>query len=354
MSKKIDQEYVTNSSLRKILILAVLLVVLALLIPLSASIGLYNVSFFDAFKVLLGYKLPGNEAVALWLRLRRCLVGVITGMLLAGGGTIMQAVLRNPLASPFTLGISHAAALGVAIALMTGSAGYTTMWFMEITSPYVLPIFAFVFALSQSLLILLLAQKEGLEPRAIILSAIAMAFTYQAILALLQYLVLNELQIATIVFWMFGDLSRAGDAELQILSLTFPALVAMYMLLHADLDLVSISDDVALSSGVIPWRVRLVAVVVSTLGAALATSFVGILAFLCLVSPHIARLLIGASHRYLIPTAMIVGSILLLIADIASRTVLSPITLPVGIVLSFIGAPVLIVLLMKGGGHGHY
>ncbi|MCD6428704.1 MAG: iron ABC transporter permease [Desulfurococcales archaeon] len=354
MTDKLCRKCVPHTSLRKLLTLVSLLVVLALLIPLSASVGLYGVSFLDAFKVLLGHKLPESEAVALWLRLRRCLVGVITGMLLAGGGAIMQAVLRNPLASPFTLGISHAAALGVAVALMTGSAGCASMWFTEVTSPYVLPIFAFIFALSQSMLVLLLAQKGGLEPRTIILSAIAMAFTYQAILALLQYLVLNELQIATIVFWMFGDLSRAGDTELQILSLAFPPLGATYMLLHADLDLISISDDVALSSGVIPRRVRLVATVVSTLGAALATSFVGILAFLCLIAPHIARLLVGASHRYLIPTAMVVGSILLIVADITSRTVLSPVTLPVGIVLSFIGAPVLIALLVRGGGHGRY
>jgi len=344
----------TYTPLRRLLILAVLLTILALLIPLSASIGLYNVSFFDVIKVLLGHKLPGDEAVALWLRLRRSLVGLITGMLLAGGGAIMQAVLRNPLASPFTLGISHAAALGVAVALMTGFAGYTSTWFMEFTAPYIVPFFAFVFALSQSLLILLLAQKGGLEPRAIILSAIAMAFTYQAVLALLQYLVLNELQIATIVFWMFGDLSRACDTELQILSLSLPVLVVMYMLLHADLDLISINDDVALSSGITPWRTRLVAVAVSALGAALATSFVGILAFLCLVAPHIAKLLVGVSHRYLIPTSMVTGSILLIIADIISRTVLSPMTLPVGIVLSFIGAPVLITLLLRGAGHGSY
>jgi len=354
MDSKLSHKYASYIISHRIVIIIILLVILVILIPLSVSIGLYRVSFLDIFKVLLGYKLPEDEAIALWLRLRRCFVGVIAGILLAGGGAIMQAVLRNPLASPFTLGISQAAALGVAIALLTGYVGRTSAWFIEFTSPYIIPIFAFVFALSQSVLILLLAQRRGLEPYAIILSAIAMAFTYQSILALLQYLVLNELQIATIVFWMFGDLSRPGDTELQVLLLTSPILILLYMLLHADLDLISIDDDIALSSGTVPWKIRLVATIISALGAALATSFIGVLAFLCLVAPHIARLLVGSSHRYLVPASMIIGSILLVIADIISRTIMSPLTIPVGIVLSFIGAPLLIILLLKGTRYGYH
>ena len=353
MGSKLNYEVVSRLTSHRLAVITVLLVILALLIPLSVSIGLYDVSFLDLFKFMFGYKLPEDEVVALWLRLRRCLVGVVVGMLLAGGGAIMQAVLRNPLASPFTLGISQAAALGVAVALLTGYVGHASSWLIEFSRPYVIPIFAFVFALIQSILILLLAQRSGLEPRAIILSAIAMAFMYQSILALLQYLVLNELQIATIVFWMFGDLSRPGNTELQVLLISFPVLVLLYMVLHADLDLISIGDDVAVSSGVIPWRTRLVATLISALGAALATSFVGVLAFLCLIAPHIARLIVGSPHRYLIPTSMIVGSILLISADIVSRTVISPLTLPVGIVLSFIGAPLLIILLLRGVKYGH-
>ncbi len=338
----------------RILVIITLLIILAFLIPLSTSIGLYNVSFLDVFKVLFKYSLPESEAVALWLRLRRSLVAVVTGILLAGGGAVMQAALRNPLASPFTLGISHAAALGVAVSLLIGQTGYASMWFTGFARPYVVPLFAFLFALAQATLILLLAQRARLEPRAIVLSAIAMAFTYQAILALLQYLVLNELQIATIVFWMFGDLSRPGNVELQVLLLLTPILIVLYMILHADLDLILIGDDIAFSSGISPSRLRLIATIISAFGAALATSFIGVLAFLCLVAPHIARLLVGASHRYLIPASMLLGPILLIVADIVSRTILSPITLPVGIVLSFIGAPLLIALLLRGNSHGYH
>ena len=350
---EVSGEGVEESFSRRVLVVTALSAVLAVLIPLSASIGFYAISPVDFLRLLAGQGLPEDKAVALWLRLRRSLVAVATGALLGGGGAVMQAALRNPLASPFTLGISHAAALGVAVYLLLSSTWGSPASALGAVGVYATPVFAFSFAVAQTALVLLLAQKAKLEPRAIVLSAIAIAFTYQAVLALLQYLVLNELQIATIVFWMFGDLSRPGDAELRVLVVLAPAIAVLYIVLHADLDILSMGDDLALSSGVNPGRLRLFATLLSALGAALATSFVGVLAFLCLVAPHIARILVGSAHRYLIPASMLTGPILLILADIASRTVLSPVTLPVGILLSFIGAPLLVLLLLKGGGYGY-
>jgi len=274
---------------RRSFIIIVLTLGLLFLIPVASSIGLRNVTFLDALKILLGVNSPEVDSITLWLRLRRVLVGVIVGGLLGGSGVIAQAVYRNPLASPFTLGISQAAALGVAVALLFGYAGRFYPFFYSISRPYLLPVMAFVFALLQSMLVLSLAYKAGLSPHALVLSSIALSFLYQSILALLQYLVLNELQVATIVFWTFGDLSRPGDMELLILAIGFIPMLIAYMFIHIDLDLVSLGDDLSLASGINPRRFRLVAMIIASLGTSLATSFVGVLAFLCLLAPHIAN-----------------------------------------------------------------
>jgi iron complex transport system permease protein len=336
--------------LRK-LFLTVVLLLLLLLIPLSISIGVYRATLLDAFKLMLGdNSIPVEVRAALLLRLRRVLASIAMGIVLGVTGTCMQAVLRNPMASPFTLGISQAAALGVAIALILGIAGSVQYRVTLISNPYILPIFAFIFSLLQVSLILVLAYRAMLSERALILAAIAMSFLYQAILSLVQYLALNELQIAMVVFWTFGDVGRVDWTALKMIAIVAGVLAIYYMIRSLDLDLISLGDDIAYSSGVNPKRLRLEATLVSAFGVSMVTAFAGVIAFLCLVAPHIARLVIGSSHRYLVPASMLVGAALLLVADDIGRTVVSPIILPVGIVLSFIGAPLLLYLLLRGGG----
>ncbi|MEM1525904.1 MAG: iron ABC transporter permease [Ignisphaera sp.] len=329
-------------------IIIFLSIALLLLIPITSSFGQYNITFIDVLKLILGYPLGGDELIVIWLRLRRILVGIIVGALLGGAGAVAQATFRNPLASPFTLGISQAAALGIAVALIIGYGGAISQWFLVFAKPYVLPIAAFLLAFTQAILVLLLAYRAGLSPYALVLSSLALSFVYQAILALLQYLVLNELQIATVVFWMFGDLGRAGNTELFILFLGSIPITLAYMIMHLDLDLLTLGDEVAYSSGINPKKSRFITTVIAALGSSLATSFVGVLAFLCLVAPHVARALVGGSHRYLLPASMLIGSILLLLSDTVARIVLTPRVLPVGIVLSFLGAPLLIIMLIRG------
>ncbi|MEM1608578.1 MAG: iron ABC transporter permease, partial [Ignisphaera sp.] len=215
------------------------------------------------------------------------------------------------------------------------------------SNPYIIPIFAFVFALIQTAIVLLLAYKAGLSERALVLAAIAMNFFYQALLSLIQYLKLNELQIALIVFWSFGDVGRVGWEELKILFISAFALSIYFIARSLDFDLMSLGDDVAYASGVNAKRVRLETSVVAALGASIVTAFSGVIAFLCLVSPHIARLVVGNSHRYLVPQSMLVAAILLVAADSIGRFILSPVTLPVGITLSLIGSPLLIYLLLR-------
>jgi len=335
--------------LRKYFLILTSLSLIAL-IPLSISIGTYEASLIDFFKLLLNDgSVSEGVRTALMLRFRRVLTSIVMGVVLGASGACMQAVFRNPMASPFTLGISHAAALGVAISLILGVLGSVRYRVVYVGSPYLLPISAFTFALIQVFIILALAYRAKLTERALVLAAIAMSFLYQAILSLLQYLVLNELQIAMVVFWTFGDVGRVDWVGLKITSAVAVALTIYYLIRSLDLDLISLGDDIAYSSGVNPKRLRLESTIVSAFGTSVVTAFAGVLAFLCLVTPHIARLIVGSSHRYLIPTSMLLGAVLLLVADDVGRLVISPVILPVGIVLSFIGAPLLFYLLLRGG-----
>lgn len=343
------------------LFILILLLALLILVPVSMSIGVVNASVVDALKILVsripilnGYvnvsSIPQDAVPVLMLRFRRVLVAIAAGVILGAGGATMQAVLRNPMASPFTLGISHAAALGVAVASILGVGVYIQYRVLSFVNPYILPIFAFTSSLIQVAVILALAYRAKLSERALILASIAMSFFYQALLSLLQYLFMNELQLALVVFWTFGDLGKADWTATQIMLVSAAILAVYYVVRSLDLDLISLGDDVASSSGVNPKILRLEATVVTALGASIVTSFVGVLAFLCLVSPHIARLVVGSSHRYLVPASMLTGALLLLLADDVGRVLISPATLPVGIVLSFIGAPMLIALLISRGG----
>ena len=321
-------------------------ILLILLIPLSISVGYYRASFIDVFRVLFDPSFPDDVREVLVLRARRALASVLIGFVLGASGAAMQAILRNPMASPFTLGISSAAALGVAIALLTGIGGYVQRWVISY-NPYVIPFFAFLFAVIQVFIILLLAYRAGLSEKALILAAIATSFFYQALLYFVQYMFLNEVQIAMVVFWTFGDVGRVDWEALKVLAVACAILSVYFIARSIDFDLISLGDDIAYSSGVNPKRLRVEASLASAFGAAVVTSFAGVIAFLCLVSPHIARLVVGNSHKYLVPASMLVASSLLLVADAIGRAALSPVVLPVGITLSFIGSPLLLYLLLR-------
>lgn len=336
---------------RKRLTLIALLFLVFLLIPISASLGWYRTSLLDVLRVLFT---PDDSILSMiiWdLRLRRVLAAVVIGAVLGGSGAAIQACMRNSLASPFTFGLSHAASLGVAIALLILQGGVIQRFQIYVYNPFVVSLFAFAFSLMQVFIILALAYKAGLSAGALVLSAIAISFAYQAILYLLQYLYLNELLVSTIVFWTFGDLGRISWTEFYLVAFVSIVIVIPYIIYRSfDYDLILSGDDLARSSGIRPEKVRLETVIIAALGTALATSFVGVIGFLCLIAPHVARLLIGGGHRYLIPTSMVMGSLILTLSDTVGRTIIAPTIIPVGIMTSIVGAPLLMYLLIRGGG----
>ena len=215
-----------------------------------------------------------------------------------------------------------------------------------LTSPYTIVLFAFLGAISATLIILSLAKLRGLSPEAIILAGVAMSALFTALTTLVQYLA-DELQLAAMVYWSFGDIGRATWRENTILVGVFAIVFGYFILRSWDLNAAVMGDDVAKSVGIEIEKVRLTLTFLATLATATSVAFVGVIGFVGLIAPHMVRLLFGEDYRFLIPLSCLLGGLLLLTADTLARLTFSPMTLPVGVVTSFLGAPMFIYLLIR-------
>ncbi len=315
------------------------------------TIGASNLGMGDVAAILahrLGAALPGHlkasdVTVVSHLRLPRIAMAILGGAALGVAGTVMQGVTRNPLVSPYTLGISAAAAFGASLAIIFGfGQSMGGQWFVVAS--------AFVFALACALVVFGAGLRVGTSPETVILTGIALMYLFMAGTATIQFLASEE-QLASVVHWTFGSLTRAG----------WPAVVAMaivtalswpFFLRHAwSLNAIaSGGDDFARSLGVPVERVRFVLCVVAVLLTATVISFTGIIGFVGLVAPHMARMIIGTDHRLLLPFSAVVGAWLLLAADAAGRLLFAPTVLPVGITVAYLGVPVFLHLVMRSRG----
>ena len=254
-------------------------------------------------------------------------------------GATMQVVLRNPLASPYTLGMASAAGFGAALSIIAGVGLFSGGEVMTVAN-------AFFFSLLSSLLVLGLSRLRSITPGTLILAGIAMMFLFSASTSMLQYTGANE-EITAVVFWLMGDLSRSTWAKTGLAALVVLAVLPVFLRLAWDFNALAAGDETARSFGINTARIRLVALVLASLVTSAAICFVGTIAFIGLVGPHIARMIVGADHRFLLPASCLIGAVLLLAADTTARTILSPIVLPVGILTSFLGVPLFIYLIIK-------
>ncbi|MDI3502214.1 MAG: iron complex transport system permease protein [Archaeoglobi archaeon] len=313
---------------------------------IALSLGSYKMSVSELLSALI------NGEPALWnVRIPRIITAIIVGASLSVSGAVLQCILKNPLASPFTLGITHGAAFGASVAIVFFSAGtlHRVGEGVTISNPYLTTIFAFAGAMSTALIILTLARLRNLSPVAIILAGVAMSSLYQAGVMLIQYFA-TDIQVAAIVFWTFGDVSRTFWKEIWILSAVLIVCMVFFIYRSWDYNSLLLGDETAKSLGVEVQRVRLEGLVLTSLLTATCVAFTGIIGFVGLVAPHMVRLIIGGDYRFLIPSSAILGSLILLASDTVGRTIIAPTILPVGIITSMLGAPMFIYLLLKGGG----
>ncbi len=285
----------------------------------------------------------GMVSTIVWeIRLPMALTAVVVGASLAIAGTEMQTILDNPLASPYTLGLSAAAGFGAAVAILSGAALFgRTEW--------AVPGFAFLGAITGCAAIYAVGRLRGLSSGIMVLAGIAILFLFQSLLSLVQYLASPE-TLQEIVFWLFGSLLKASW---QTVAVTAVVLFAVLPLLARDvwrLTALRLGEERARSLGIDVERLRLRVFLAVSLLTAAAVSFVGTIGFVGLVAPHVARMLVGEDQRFLLPLAALCGAVMLSAASILSKLISPGAVVPIGIVTAVAGLPFFFVLVLRRGG----
>jgi len=321
---------------RKMLLLLGLLGMLLLVAVYAVVKGPYAVLVTDVLRALMGNADVTTGVVISNIRMPRIFAAIVCGWGLSLSGLCLQSLLRNPLGSPSTLGISQGAAFGAAAAIVVFGA-----------ETYSVTAFAFGGAMAATLVVLVISGLKRLSPEAVILAGVALSSLFVSATILIQYLA-TETQLAMVVFWTFGDVARSSWSEIGLLSGVVSAASLYMMMLRWDLNALASGEEAAKGLGVNVERIRMAGMLAATLVSAMATAFHGIIAFVGLIAPHMARRLVGDDHRLLIPFSSILGALLLLSADTLGRELIGSGSLPVGVITSFLGAPMFLYLLIRG------
>ncbi|HBZ93462.1 MAG TPA: iron-siderophore ABC transporter permease [Pseudomonas sp.] len=326
--------------------LLVLLLVGLVLVSVLADLD-SGASGMGLGQLLAGILDPGalsaTERVIIWnVRLPYALMAVLVGAALALAGAEMQAILDNPLASPFTLGVSSAAALGASLAIAYPLAIDWLAPSGQVT------VAAFVFACLSVLLLQAMSRLRGAGVESLVLFGIALVFSCNALVSLLQLLATEDV-LQQLVFWTLGSLARASWEKLAILAAVLAVLLPFSLRAAPGMTLLRMGEDRARSFGVDVRRLRYASLLRISLLAATAVAFVGTIGFVGLVGPHMARLLVGEDQRFLLPASALVGALLLSLSSIASKLILPGVIVPVGIVTALVGVPVFVALVFRRG-----
>lgn len=334
----------------KTLVVALCALALAAALLLSLCVGAAGLPLNEVLASLLGWSENVRvDAIVRGIRLPQSLAAMVAGGGLAVAGAVMQAILRNPLGSPFTLGISHAAAFGAAFSVMVLDSGLMTSGrtAVTITSPYVTAASAFLASLVASGIIIAISRTRGTRPETMVLAGVALGALFTAGTMFLQYFA-TDVQLAAMVFWTFGDTSRASWAELGLMTLVTLGCTLYFLANSWNYNAIDAGDETAKGLGVRVERARIVGMLLSSLVTAVLIAFLGIIGFVGLVVPHMFRRVIGADHRFLLPASLVGGALLLLLSDTAARLVMAPHLLPVSVLTAFLGAPTFLYLIVRG------
>ncbi len=326
------------------LFIGVLLLILCII--LAAQNGPIRIPITDIVLYIFTFDTSGMGGIVWNIRMVRIVGTIAAGAGLAVAGVVLQCILRNPLASPFTLGISSASAFGASFAIIFLGAGSSMTATIHIFNPYATTVCAFLFSILATVSILALTKITRVSAETMILAGIAISVMFSAGLSFMQYIATDS-QLGNIVAWTFGDLGKATWSwNMLILLVVFPC--SLYFFYKRwDYNALDAGEDTAKGLGVKTEEERILSMILASVLTAFIVSFFGIIAFIGLLGPHIARMLIGGDHRYLIPFSMILGAIILLIADGVGLVILYPSVIPVGIITSMSGGPLFIYLLVR-------
>ena len=281
-----------------------------------------------------------KKAIVWELRLPIALMALVVGAALGISGATMQTILGNPLASPYTLGLSAGAGFGASFALVIGLGA------LPILGNMVVPLCAFVCALLACMGIYFISKKKDFSSGTMVLAGIGMVFFFQAGQSFMQYIATTE-ALSGIVFWTFGSLTKASWPKLATVTIVF---VIVFIIIYRNswrLTALTMGDERARVLGVNVKQLRMTMFVVISLLTATAVSFVGCIGFVGIVAPHIARIVLGEDQRFYLPMSAVTGSVILSAASVATKSIVPGAVFPIGILTSLIGVPVFFALVMK-------
>ncbi|MEA4964424.1 MAG: iron ABC transporter permease [Oscillospiraceae bacterium] len=330
-----------------ILFLAAATVLVALVAIASGSSGL---TIGQVVATLAGNGTAQSNSIVFHIRLPRVATAIVAGFGLAVVGCVMQSVLRNPMASASTIGVSQGAAFGASFAIIVLGAGLQaqTVVGMEFSSPYTISVCAFAGSMLSTVLILGLSKIKKVTPETMILTGVALSAMFSGGTTLLQYFA-DDVKVAAVVFWTFGNLGSTSWREVLIMAAVVLVGIVFFMLNRWNYNAIQNGDSTAKGLGVNTERLRLASMVVCSLTASVIVAYVGIINFIGMIAPHLIRRIIGSDYRYLLPASAMAGAMLLLLSDTVARLIVQPIILPIGAITSFLGAPLFMYLIFKGG-----
>lgn len=322
---------------RKSLLLLVLIILSVAATLADLVIGSGTLSWNQVITGLLHpSQVPPEVKVVLWdIRMPVTLTAVLSGMGLALSGSLMQTVLDNPLAEPFTLGISAAAGFGAALAIVFQT---SLLSWLPLSGDYVITGNAFVFSLATVLLIGLFASRRGLAVEMIVLLGIAVHFIFSALLGMAQYLADVD-QLQSLVFWMMGSLMKTSWTKVSINLVIVGVIMPVLLLLSWQISTLRGFGAQAVVLGVPVKRLRMALLLMSALMAGSITATIGVVGFIGLVAPHVARLLVGEDQRFALGVTAACGALVMTLASIISKTLFPGVVLPIGMVTSLLGVP---------------
>ena len=347
--KKLETEYGKYIRFKRLflIIMIVVMLVIALVAIASGSSGL---TLGEVINTILGNGTAKTKVVVFNLRLPRIATAIVAGIGLAVVGCVMQSILRNPLASSSTLGVSQGAAFGAAFAIIALDAGMQsqTLDGVAISNPYTTSVCAFVGSMLSTLVVLGLSRIKKITPQTMILSGVALSSLFSGGTTLLQYFA-DDVKVAAVVFWTFGSLGSTSWREIIIMSVVVAAASVFFLMNRWNYNAIQGGESTAKGLGVNTDRLLLVSMVVCSATASVIVSYIGIINFIGLIAPHLMRRVVGSDYRYLLPASALMGAVLLLLSDTVARLIVQPVVLPIGAITSFLGAPLFLYLIFKGG-----
>jgi iron complex transport system permease protein len=325
-------------------------------VVLAVSLGAVSIPLSKSWAILLHHffglasSSDGNArdaSIILDLRFPRVIAGALVGAALSIAGSVFQALLRNPLADPYVLGVSSGAAVGAVLAILFGLGSM-------ILGSYAIPGAAFVGALLTLLFVYFLARSQGRIPaQTMLLAGVIVSAFFSAIIMFLISVTSDE-RLYNVTFWLMGNLEPVASQALGVIFLYLLAGSAILFSLARDLNLMALGEETACELGVDVERVKKTAFVFASLITGAVVSVSGLIGFVGLVVPHLVRMIWGPDHRFLLPASALVGAMLLVLADTIARTIMAPSEIPVGVVTAMGGAPFFVYLLRRKGLAANY